>query len=130
VAVRRVEVEGDESIRVVEGGPELGAEGSRAGTTRQWRLSPVSAMTTARALATAIKNLQRAVKEIVDRRAGDAEIRKGNFVRKKRRSGTDYTRARYNGAATRMDLFSFPMYGCHHVWPSLDRSFTILSLKL
>jgi hypothetical protein len=42
-------------------------------------------MTTARALATAIKNLQPAVKEIVDRRAGDAEILNGNFVRKKLR---------------------------------------------
>jgi hypothetical protein len=90
----------------------------------------VSAMTRARALATAIKNLQRAVKEIVDRRAGDAGILTGNFVRKKPRSGTDNTRARYNGAATRMDLFSFPMCGCHHFWPSLDRSFTILSLNL
>jgi hypothetical protein len=87
-------------------------------------------MTRARALATAIKNLQRAVKEIVDRRAGDAEILTGNFVRKKPRSGTDNTRARYNGAATRMDLLSFPMCGGHHFWPSLDRSFTILSLNL
>jgi len=85
VAVRRVEVEGDESIRVVEGDGELAAEGSRAGTTWQWRSSPLSAITTARALATAIKNLQRAVKEIVDRRAGDAEILTGNFVRKKLR---------------------------------------------
>ena len=105
MAVRRVEVEGDESIRVVEGDAELAAEGSRAGTTRQWRSSPVSAMTAARALATAIKNLQCAVKEIVDRRAGDAEILTGNFVRKQLRWGTDSTRARYNGAATRMDLF-------------------------
>ena len=85
VAVRRVEVEGDESIRVVEGDGELAAEGSRAGTTWQWRSSPLSAMTTARALATAIKNLQPAVKKIVDRRAGDAEILTGNFVRKKLR---------------------------------------------
>jgi hypothetical protein len=84
VAVRRVEVEGDESIRVVEG-DGVGGGRLEGGTTWQWRSSPLSAMTTARALATAIKNLQRAVKEIVDRRAGDAEILTGNFVRKKRR---------------------------------------------
>src|ERR1700692_4934922 len=85
VAVRRVEGEGDESIRAVEGDGELAAEGSRAGTTWQWRSSPLSAMTTARAQATAIKNLQGAVKEIVDRRARDAEILTGHFVRKKLR---------------------------------------------